>query len=144
MSSNRKVTGFGGRLALALVMAILSYLITLTIIGPILIAKIGALYTKAFGILIASVVFNVFLGSAPYENNHESRIVPKSNRLSGGKPKRKFLLLFFAAMSFLMAPFGFAGVLASRGHGYLPPVWGGTICLISGIFLLYSFFRGRE
>lgn len=112
----------------------------MTILGPILIEKIGELYTKLVVILIAFVAIIGFLHFTRNENEPESRIASKSNRLSGTEPKRRYHLLIMAIMAFIMTPFGFAGVLESRGHGYLPPLWGGSLCLISGIFLLYSYF----
>ena len=145
MNRNRKNLVFAGQLALALLMAILCYLIAMTILGPILIDKIGGLYTKLVVMLIALAVLIGFLNFTRNENEPISRIDPNPNRISGGEPKRRYGLLIMAILAFIMTPFGFAGVLEPpRGHGYLPPLWGGSLCLISGVFLLYSYFRKRE
>ena len=144
MNSNRKNLVFVGQLALALLMAILCYLIAMTILGPILIEKIGELYTKLVVMLVVLAVFIGFLHITRNENESTLRIDSNPNRLNGGEPKRRYGLLIMAIMAFIMTPFGFAGVLESRGHGYLPPLWGGSLCLISGVFLLYSYFRKRE
>ena len=144
MNSNRKCPVFVGQLALAFLMAILCYLIAMTIFGPILIEKIGGLYTKLVVMVIALAVLIGFLHFTRNENDHSSRIDRNTNRLSGSEPKGRYGLLIMAILAFIMTPFGFAGVLETRGSGYLPPLWGGSLCLISGVFLLYSFFRKRE
>ena len=63
------------------------------------------------------------------------------------RSQNKFLscyMLLMAVLAFAMAPFGFAGMLEGRGgEGALPPLWGGGLCVGSGVILLYGYFRDR-
>ena len=144
MNTERKDRSFGVKFGLALFVAIFCYLMVMTIAGPILVDKIGAAHTRIAAISITFVLVWVFVYLLRNKNEPIRKMNPDINGFGGGKPRRRYRLLCFAVMAFLMTPFGFAGVLESRGGGYLPPLWGGGLCLASGIILISLYLKKRN
>ena len=65
----------------------------------------------------------------------------KSRMKKESYPQR-YWVLGMMILSFLMAPFGFAGLLHWRSSG-IPPFFSGLLCLSCGCFLLYGYIKRR-
>jgi len=78
-----------------------------------------------------------------------SKQLKSAFELAGKKQKEKEALkrrwiIFFMVLAFLMAPFGFSGLLEwGTSGGVIKPITSGSFCLIVGFFLFYSYIQQR-
>jgi hypothetical protein len=136
MRRENKNLSFGAQLLLTLIIAIICYLILMAALGPVLISRLGELYTRKAIFIITLIISTLFAISLSNDR--------KADNNADIRPKRKYQLLIFGLLALLMVPFGLAGVLSSRGHGDLPPLWGGGLCLVSGLILIYLYLTNRD
>lgn len=106
---------------------ILGYFIMLVIVGPIVIDALGVLNTKLIAFFL-SVLILMGYGKYIFTDNVPQKIPGKN---------RKIRDIILTCVCFALAPFGFKGLLMYRG-GTLTPGFGGSLCLLFGVYFLYQ------
>ena len=69
-------------------------------------------------------------------------LLKKSRHYRTGLIKTKKGYLFWAIFAFLLAPFGFGGILVAKG-GRTDPIYAGISCIVMGCILLYFYFTAE-
>ena len=116
----------------------LAYLLLFSVvIGPLFLDNFGKLPSQILTSFFTLLAMALYWKMVLRENLKKKYGIRTENETAFN---RKWLLLLFSVLAFAMAPFGFAGMLESRGNGMLPPLWGGNLCLGAGISLLYFYF----
>lgn len=106
--------------------------------GPYLSALLGKSITilVAFSIIpIAAIIYWFLFRAEKRDNSIRDKLTAKDCN-------RK-LALFMGILAFCMSPFGFAGQLDWKGDN-MPPVLGGSLCLIFGLFLIWPYLKNRR
>jgi len=105
--------------------------------GPYLIALIGEGVSKVVSFSIVPIVVIAYWVLF--------RIYKRDNRIKDQltKDQNSKIALFMGILAFCMSPFGFAGQLHWKGDN-MPPVLGGSFCLIFGIFLIWPYLKNRN
>ncbi|MEH0019376.1 MAG: hypothetical protein V6Z89_06975 [Desulfobacter sp.] len=115
---------------------ILGYFIMLVIVGPIVIDALGVLNTKLIAFFLSALILMGY-GKYIFTNNVSQKV---SQKISGKNRKIRDIIL--TCVCFALAPFGFKGLLMYRG-GTLTPGFGGSLCLLFGVYFLYQATKNK-
>jgi hypothetical protein len=136
MNQSQKIFGFCYIVFITPIIGVGAYFFLSVVFGPFLIERIDEI---PFNITILILIFGligVFWRSL-------LKIKEKPNKIEKDNKFRSRWPLFMSLLAFIMAPFGFAGLLDFRG-GHISQPYSGGFCILTGLLFLISYFKRKE